>query len=655
MSAFGTEKVQSTALNLGFPTAYAYAYARERVPERFAPTAYMGEGQPPVGTDFQSHWHQQKKTDADRMVRAKVEATAKSGIRAFTSFNGYAGMPKPVLGQRKFANPSFGALFGTSARRDQPENDAPFEILESGRNPYESQHLAGGVLRTAAGQSYGKARLEARIGQLNKINEAALLFAQEGNEPMGGIPSAQPFAGAEPSAEQQLGQTAQVELAGILQSVVDSLVDGYRYEGGDEPRAGEADYGDAGATASRLTFTESARAFSLIVRVATTGSGADIMNVLEYIEGTSADDGILSLLGALGQGRYAQEAPASKMKLLNSLDTYWKKVQKYLKQMLPLASVGAPYKDRLAASKTYIDSGQFMKLFQSNRIPINVAPAQNAQQALDNRAPNFPGGGPGGGDDDSGDEDDDQDGRGDRRGRPMKNTDSQHGYVGNGGAEFSENAQQPYANNSGMFARGAVAQPLAYAGEEAQPVFTLNDIDSYAEGAAQGRAAAEAQPGGGAGGPVRLGPSRFDAAIGGPNVGLMAPEEPRQDEDFPVPDISLSPAEFRAEAMRRARAIAQAPARAPAILPRSPPAEPAPAEPAPIKIRFSKVLKRDPIPTRQADIPTTTEGLRALMIKVNTAYPKGLPDGKGTLSFNTTSDPANVRKNFIRRLQLTGK
>jgi hypothetical protein len=470
---------------------------------------------------------------------------------------------------------------------------------------------------------------------------------------MGGLPSSQPFAGAEPSAEQQLGQTAQVELAGVLQSIVDSLI-----EGGsnleDEDRA------EATVNAGKLTFTESARAFSLIVRIATTGSSSDITNILEYIEGTSADDGILSLLQSLGQGRFAQEAPASKMKLLNSLDTYWKKVQKYLKQMLPLASVGAPYKNRLSASKAYIDSAQFMKLFQSNRMPLNIAPAQNAQQAIDNRAPNFPGGGPGGGDDDSGDDDDNQDGRGDRRGRAVRREDTQHGYVGVGGVEFSDTAQNAYSANSGMWARGGAVQQLTYAGEEAQPVFALGDIDSYAEGAAEGQATAAAQPGGGAGGPVRLGPSRFDSAIGGPNVGLVAPEEPAQDADFPVPNSTLSPAEFRAEAMRRAREIA---ARGVAPLPPSPPAERVPPT-----LKFSKTLRKPaaaapapppaPVynfPKRQADVPTTMGELLALRNQLNKAYPKGLPDGKGTISFSTSSDVGNIRKNFIRRLQLTGK
>jgi hypothetical protein len=115
------------------------------------------------------------------MANAKVLATQKHNARAFSSPNGYYGLPPPVLGQRVFANPSMGYLDTASARQDTGK--APFSEVQ---NPYKSvfgkghgycpvdakmeeHRLSGGVLRTSVGQEWAKAKLQDRIKQFSAI------------------------------------------------------------------------------------------------------------------------------------------------------------------------------------------------------------------------------------------------------------------------------------------------------------------------------------------------------------------------------------------------------------------------------------------------------------------------------------------------------
>jgi len=81
IGAIATAKVQSDALNLGFPSAYQSVYAAKGLPERFFNTQERIAMPMLMGNDLQSQYHQQKKVDADYMAGAKVRATQLSRMR----------------------------------------------------------------------------------------------------------------------------------------------------------------------------------------------------------------------------------------------------------------------------------------------------------------------------------------------------------------------------------------------------------------------------------------------------------------------------------------------------------------------------------------------------------------------------------------------
>jgi hypothetical protein len=237
MSSFGTQKVPTTNLNVGFPDPYSYWYADKGRPEQYLPDTLRPGNMSYTGADFQAQWHQQKLRDANYMANAKVLATQKHNARAFSSPKGYFGLPPPVLGQRQFANPSMGYLDTASARQDTgrapfTETTSPYKSVFGKGHGYcpvdakmEEHRLSGGVLRTTVGQEWAKAKLNDRVNQLNAINTAKQSFQTDDMGGLGGIGTqAPPFAGAEGSLGEQLGILPQVELAQLLQNVVDALL-----------------------------------------------------------------------------------------------------------------------------------------------------------------------------------------------------------------------------------------------------------------------------------------------------------------------------------------------------------------------------------------------------------------------------------------------
>lgn len=134
-----------------------------------------------VGQDFQSKYHEQKRLDANQSVRNGLQARATSERLMMTGPHNYH-LPKPVLSQRRYANPSYGAEALVSTRRDNgPE--APFRVIEGTDiimgmppMPFEDS-MRGGVLKTAQGYDFYKGQLTDRIEQLNRINALSQGFA----------------------------------------------------------------------------------------------------------------------------------------------------------------------------------------------------------------------------------------------------------------------------------------------------------------------------------------------------------------------------------------------------------------------------------------------------------------------------------------------
>ena len=628
MAGYGTEKFQTTSLRLGMPSAFAARYAKLGETPRFAPLPQEGQPEIMVGHDFQSQWHQQKMADAMRMVRAKVESTRNMYHRANSAPNNCPGFQAPVLGQRVFANPSAGALqSGTPSRIEYAS--APFHYSDAhgavagGSNG----RLVGGVLRTAQGQAYGKSLLNKRFNDFNAIDAAEMEFTL-GGLPAGmeGMPQPQPgqrttrFVGELPSAREELGLVPAVELAQLLQSVLDSLQMGLSTD----------------VDVNRFTVGDSIRSFSLIVRVATSGSAEDIADILEFIEGGSSGDGIIPLLRMVTERPVTDEGDEIHGVALTMME-FWTRVMQYLKNMVPLA--GRPARERTAASQAYIKTLKFTKMFQKG-MPEEFATAGDAQEAVDVRSgTNFRRAGPGAPRSDDGS----SGGPPGRRDAPVRREDSQHGYFGPG-SQFSYDDRQRFGYSSGEYSTGG--RPVGYSGVAAAEYGEYLPIPTSveeAEGEEEYEDEANDTVPGNAG--PRLTSAR-SAVTGEYDVFAdTQPNLPRRVVGSPagrtrsvtssssfgsfqqnVPSLSGRPLEERV-ATGTARARNR------------------------YRERFS--LGNNPAPVTSRDqLPNTLPALRELAAAVNSYYGDKLPDGSGPLRVRADSKPRNVKLNFIRRLGL---
>lgn len=307
MSAFGTKKKDGDeAVQLTFPAVYSRQYARDRTPLEFVRKASVPSVTPYAGTDFQANYHQQKMADAHRMAKAKVTSTQNMKTRAFSSHQGYFGMPAPVLAQRKYANPSYGMDIVSSARRDGSV-PAPFTLKEEG--------LSGGVLRSAEGQAYGKARLMSRISQLNAIESAKQSFKglAPPQEADAEYPSLEKFTELAP-----IGDVEGIELQSLLKGILNTTV-----------------VGDYDKLTSATFFGDGTRMLKLLLRWAIGATEDDyedkiavVENILQNIIDLSDPDRVAVVVGE------ADDSGERYGKALVAMGDLYGKVLRYLREML---------------------------------------------------------------------------------------------------------------------------------------------------------------------------------------------------------------------------------------------------------------------------------------------------------------------------------
>ena len=417
MAAIATAKPGAqTAVQLTFPAVYQSVYASQHRPLQYVPSAVGPLVRPLAGDDFQSHYHAQKKRDADYMARAKVQSTRLAERRMLLSHQNYFGMPSPQLAQRHFANPSNGSLVLSSSRRDGTE--APFQLVESA--------LVGGVLRTAEGQAYGKARLVARVKQLDRIAAEKLAF--EGVAPPTPEGVLAPSVGAEtlptaPSAP--VTSNARIELQLLLKSIIDALMGDIAREPNERDEL------------SRFTFSDSVRALSLIVRVA---SSPDTR--AEYLEDVLAPvDNINSLLEGLTDPDRREQVELSeggKERLITTAELF-KRIGEYLRGMM--GGIDRSPKERLALSKNLVRSlgfTQFARDMERQRVENKgFYERVSRSRIFDTR-----------GRQEFDDEDDDD--ADDRFTRPSESREDSESY-GNQLSEFTADERQRFGYESGAF------------------------------------------------------------------------------------------------------------------------------------------------------------------------------------------------------------
>lgn len=179
MAGVATKKPGAdTGVALTFPAVYSDVYAADGRGERFATEPPLPRtDEMPGGLDLQDDYHQQKYLDARAMAFAALAARKSADKRMMLSHANYFGMPAPVLGQRRFANPSLGNQSGAidSARRTVADDGVPFHCA---MDAVAGSGLSGGVLRSAAGQRYGRSLLQRRVKQLDAIDAADATFSE---------------------------------------------------------------------------------------------------------------------------------------------------------------------------------------------------------------------------------------------------------------------------------------------------------------------------------------------------------------------------------------------------------------------------------------------------------------------------------------------
>jgi len=218
MAAVATKKLfGDIGVQLTFPLNFAEAY---NLPLAY----YPSETGPPcdimVGQDFQSQYHEEKRLQSNRSVMNGIQANKSKERKLLTGPHNYH-LPRPVLGQRLYANPSCGADSSSSTRRDNGKF-APFKIIEtdasvspeSGAIMPDAGQLRGGVVITQEGQRFYRDRLDARIGELDRLNALAEGYA---------VPMGQSVATYN---NEKVGSFSKIDFFSHLQALMDSITEG---------------------------------------------------------------------------------------------------------------------------------------------------------------------------------------------------------------------------------------------------------------------------------------------------------------------------------------------------------------------------------------------------------------------------------------------
>jgi hypothetical protein len=369
MSAVLTKKPGGDyATQLTFPAVFAVQAKANNLASQFYPDAQSRPMVLPRGSGLQEDYHEQKRLDANRRCLTAVRDNAASTARYLNSHANYI-VPKPVLGQRKYANPSNG-------------NQAD---IYSSRPIQWNQSMRGGVLRTEEGQKWAIGKLKERIPQLDAIKAAKEAFLT--GMPMGAV-------GAEAVGIADI--TAKVELYGLLTRVESEVEQG---------------------VVNNKTVEKSQSLLKLMFSFVPYGEIREVEEVMESVEYIKKSlDGIVEQ----GEEGVAEQSKAGEAVMRNAtyLSGLYDKMYQYLTRMNGV--LNRPRKEREKASSVFIKSLGFSELEKkllpdlSARVRREVAAAEAAnpnanpdgeEEEAEEGAPFPPPSPPRGPDDDEEDED----------------------------------------------------------------------------------------------------------------------------------------------------------------------------------------------------------------------------------------------------------
>jgi hypothetical protein len=337
---YGSMAVQET-----FPAVFSQRFAQMGSPQAYLPS--RGEAHAPlaVGDDFQASYHEQKRRDADYMGYAKVNSTRMMNARAFSSPNGYYGMSQPVLGQRKFANETGGVFSLNSAR--QSYGDAPFHYTEPHAYSHHRAHggsYSGGVLRTAEGQGYAKARLMDRIAQFNALDANVGNFTPDPRGRISGPTEAtESLSQLRQSDSQNVGTQALIELNLLLQGINDALAGNTEDE----------------RDVSQFTYKDTTRALALLFRLVPTLQPYEISDIQ-----TLFSDILQKLNGIIAN---EDGTPDEDYQVALTLTALFEKAHDYIAEFMRLTASTRTDAEKLQISKALVSHLGFAKSLREPR------------------------------------------------------------------------------------------------------------------------------------------------------------------------------------------------------------------------------------------------------------------------------------------------
>ena len=336
MSAVVTKKLGGDyATQLTFPAVFEAQAKANNLASRFYPDVRSRPMELLTGSGLQQDYHEQKRLDANRRCLNGVKDNAASMARYLGSHANYI-VPKPVLGQRLFANPSNG-------------NQAD---IYSSRPIQWNQSMSGGVLRTKEGQEWAMNKLKERIPQLDAIKAAKDAFLLGG--PL--LPSTVESVGISDI-------TAKVELYGLLNRVQADLQQG---------------------VVNSKTVEKSQSLLKLLFAFTPYAEAREVEEIMVKIEEIGRD--LNGILEEEDEGVGISEVGQAKYRSAEYLDGLYTNMFQYLTRMN--GALNRPRKEREKLSAVFIKSLGFSELEKklpriSARIRRQIAAADAANPNAD--------------------------------------------------------------------------------------------------------------------------------------------------------------------------------------------------------------------------------------------------------------------------------
>jgi hypothetical protein len=344
MAAYGTKKAGGDfGVQLTFPAIFQRHFEKGFA---YYPSGNNAPADIMIGTDFQSEYHEQKRQFANKNVLDGIQAK-KSAERLLLTGTANYHLPKAVLGQRRFANPSFGQLGNTSARRDGAV-DAPFKLVATAEGGIVGRGMVGGmvggVLNTPEGAAFYKNRLRSRVGELDKIDAVAVGYTvSQGNS----IPT---------SDNTKEGAPSKIDFFIYLRSLSDSILEN---------------------DLSKFTFENLKGLLKLLFQLGPTADLEDLNDAAKIINSMASDlrDGLESL----GEGVVGED-----QEYILTLQLFIEGMRRYTDIMI--RSINLSAKDRQTVSKSAVKTLGFDRLMPKGTPQAVVELARTGNTRLNQAA-----------------------------------------------------------------------------------------------------------------------------------------------------------------------------------------------------------------------------------------------------------------------------